>query len=142
MIKNSDSRGLLGLDISTASLRASSSAFRMLTGVQALLGHTAASPAGSQVSALVRKNPQLLEESFCVRFHSPPPVSAAKSLSLHSDQPRPAPSLAGFFTFACGLGTHLPGPFSGVFSPFSSLFLSSSRTCKAQSPQGEVPKNQ
>lgn len=39
-----------------------------------------------------------------VRFPPAPPVSIAKTPSLHSDQPRPAPRLAGFFTSACGLG--------------------------------------
>ncbi len=72
-----------------------------------------------QCMAMARKNPQPLEESFCVRFRSPPPVSIAKTPSLHSDQPRPAPSLAGFFTSACGLGTHPRGAVFGRFLPIS-----------------------
>lgn len=91
---------------------------------------------------MVRKRPQPLEEWFCVRCRSPPPVTVAKSRSLHSDQPRQAPSLAGFFTSVCGLGTHPRGPFSGVFSPVSSLFLCPLRTCRAPSPQGKTHKNQ
>ncbi len=82
--------------------------------------------------ALVRKNPQPLEECFCVRLRSPPPVTLAKRLSLHSDPPRPAPSLAGFRTLACGLGARFPGPFSGVFSRFPLSFSAPCGRAKRQ----------
>ncbi len=60
--------------------------------------------ASLQRKAFARKTPQPLQESFCIRSRSPPPVSIAKTPSLHSDQPRPALRLAGFFTSASELG--------------------------------------
>lgn len=54
-----------------------------------------------------------------VLLRSPP--QAATSLCGKATPPGPKPG--GFFTAACGLGTHPPGPGSGVFSPISALFL-------------------
>lgn len=50
------------------------------------------------------------------------------------------PQLVGFFTSAGGLRLQTPGPVSGVFSAISALFLCPLRTCRAPSPQGDVPK--
>src|SRR6218665_7333 len=67
--------------------------------------------------------PHWLEERFWVQSHIPPPKKLAKTLSLHFDQPRQAPSLAGVFTWACGLGRPPQGLILAFLTPVSSLFL-------------------
>src|SRR6218665_2370705 len=85
--------------------------------------------------------PHWLEERFWVQFHIPPPLKLAKTLSLHFDQPRQAPSLAGFFTWACGLGRPPQGLILAFLTRFSSLFLYPLRTRKPPNPQGLPRQN-
>src|SRR6218665_2607033 len=127
-------------------------------------------PIRSKVTSIVNRSldPQ---EWFWVQFRIPPPLKLAKTLSLHFDQPRQAPSLAGFFTSAFGLCRPPRGPIFAFLAPFSppfffslpppqpptppprglilaflarfpSLFLYSLRTRKRPSPQGRVLQNQ
>jgi transposase InsO family protein len=68
------------------------------------------------------------QERIWVRFRIPPPIKLAKTLFLHVDQPRHAPSLAGFFTWACGLGRPPRRLILAFLARFPSLFLYSLRT--------------
>src|SRR6218665_3203193 len=77
-----------------------------------------------------------------VQFPPAPPLKLAKTLSWHFDEPCQAPSLAGVFTWACGLRHPPQGPFLALYPPFSSLFLCPLRTCKRPSPQGRSLQNQ
>ncbi|WP_288132184.1 hypothetical protein, partial [Accumulibacter sp.] len=70
-----------------------------------------------------------------VRFPPPPPLKLAKTPSLHSDEPRQTPRLAGFFIFSCGLCFRLRSQFPGFFAPFSLSILCFLGTCKGPSPQ-------
>jgi hypothetical protein len=52
----------------------------------------------------------------------PPPLTLGKELLFASEQPRWAPSLAGFFTFSSGLGLRPQPPISRLLAVFRSLF--------------------
>src|SRR6218665_275960 len=97
-------------------------------------------PIRSKVTSIVNRSldPQ---EWFWVQFRIPPPLKLAKTLSLHFDQPRQAPSLAGFFTWACGLGRPPQGLILAFLTRFSSLFLYSLRPRKPPTPQASPRQN-
>src|SRR6218665_2422695 len=80
-------------------------------------------PIPSKVTSIVNRSldPQ---EWFWVQFRIPPPLKLAKTLSLHFDQPRQAPSLAGFFTSAFGLWRPPRGPIFGFLAPVFPLSFS------------------
>src|SRR6218665_3362364 len=90
-------------------------------------------PIRSKVTSIVNRSldPQ---EWFWVQFRIPPPLKLAKTLSLHFDQPRQAPSLAGFFTSAFGLCRPPRGLLFAFLAPFSSFFFFSPPPRQPPSP--------
>ena len=87
---------------------------------------------------------ELFEEDLRTRVQIPPapPLPSGKESLFTFEQPRWAPSLAGFFTSSCGLGVHPCRPNSSNFGPFSLSVLYFLRTVEVISPQHGIFQNQ
>ena len=85
---------------------------------------------------------ELLEEGLRTRVQIPPapPLPLGKQSPFTFEQPRWAPSLAGFFTFSCGLRVHSSRPNSSISGPFSVSVLYFLRMRKVTSPQDDPLK--
>lgn len=71
-----------------------------------------------------------------------PPLPLGKESLFTFEQPRWAPSLAGFFTFSCGLGVPPFRPTSRSSGPFPLSVLYCLRTRRVTSPQDQPVANQ